>query len=197
MYSIAADTIGIGKIKMLINPPNRIQPSSKSLEGTDSNQVNKTKRGPRMKMKGGQQEYKAEEPTTGGISGMVQSAMIEQINCLGATQGPMIALQAQQHQQQTLSQPQHNEITTSNLTNSSGVNSFSAPTSSMQQTLYTSGPHQSVQTVNSSGAPMDYSVATDYSMLMQTVAAAHVGSASPPSTIHPSFLQQHHFTNMH
>ena len=180
---------------MLINPPGRIQPASKPSEATDSSQENKPKRAPRVRMKT-VHGSKTEEPDNGSTTGTVQNTVVEEINCMNTAQGPVIALQGQQ----PLSQPQHTEMTTSNLTNSSviNVNSFSAPTSSIQQALYSVGSHQSVQSTNSTGGPMDYSVATDYSMLMQTVAAAHVGGANASSSIHPSFLQQHHhFSNMH
>ena len=190
-----ADTIGIGKIKMLINPPGRIQSPSKPSEVTESSQENKPKRAARVRMKT-VHGSKTEEPDNGSTTGAAQNTMVGEINCMNTAQGPVIALQSQQ----PLSQPQHTEMTTSNLTNSSviNVNSFSAPTSSIQQALYSAGPHQSVQSTNSTGGPMDYSVATDYSMLMQTVAAAHVGGTNAPSSIHPSFLQQHHhFSNMH
>ena len=180
---------------MLINPPGRIQPPSKPTEATESGQENKPKRAPRVRMKT-VQGSKTEEPDNGSTTAAVQSAMVEEMNCLNSAQGPVITLQGQQ----PLSQSQHTEMTTSNLTNSSviNVNSFSAPTSSIQQSLYNVGPHQSAQSANNTGGPMDYSVSTDYSMLMQTVAAAHVGGTNASSSIHPSFLQQHHhFTNMH
>ena len=180
---------------MLINHPGRIQQHSKSLEATESSQENKPKRAPRVRMKTAH-GFKPEEPDNSSTTGTLQNAVVEEINCLNTAQGPVIALQGQQ----PLSQSQHTEMTTSNLTNSSviNINSFSAPTSSIQQALYNVGSHQSVQSSNSTGGPMDYSVATDYSMLMQTVAAAHVAGTNASSSIHPSFLQQHHnFTNMH
>ena len=185
---------------MLINPPGRIQQPSKPLEATQSSQENKPKRAPRVRMKTAH-GFKPEEHDNSSTTGTLQNAVVEEINCLNTAQGPVIALQGQQ----PLSQPQHTEMSTSNLTNSSvinssviNVNSFSAPTSSIQQALYNVGSHQSVQSSNSTGGPMDYSVATDYSMLMQTVAAAHVAGTNASSSIHPSFLQQHHnFTNMH
>ena len=132
---------------MLINPPNRIQPPSKS-ELTDSNQQSKAKRAPRMRLKT-LPVFKSEQ-TSGGGASAAPSTVIEQINCLSNNQGQIIPIQEQQ--------PQPTELTTSNLTNSSviNVNSFSStPASSIQQVLYSGGSHQPVQTVNSTGVPMD------------------------------------------
>ena len=183
---------------MLINPPNRIEPPSKPSELTESNQLSKAKRAPRMRMKT-LPTFKSEDTvgSSGGTS-TAPTAMMEQMNCLSNNEGQIIPIQ----EQQPLSQPPHTELSTSNLTNSSviNVNSFTTPTSSsIQQVLHSSGSHQPVQAVNSTGVPMDYTVATDYSMLMQSIAAAaHVGSSTPTTGVHPSFLQQqHHFTNMH
>lgn len=197
---ILADTIGIGKVKMLINPPNRIQPSSSTTELSDQNDANKPKRAPRMRMKTVTiLKSEGSETDTIAAGSSVPNVMIDQINCLN-NQVNMVPLS----QQVIISQPQqHPQMSMGSLTNSSGVNAntYSTPTSSIQQVLYSSGSQQTVPTVNSTGAPMEYTVATDYSMLMQSVAAAsatHVGGTTAPSTLHPSFLQQHHhFSNLH
>ncbi len=190
VFFFTADTIGIGKIKMLINPPNRM-PAPK-VPKTDSES------GSQPKQKRTRTRVKTVPTDKPEESVVLPSALTEDVNCIGNKPGAMLSL----NDPQPVSEPLLPN--SSELPNTSGVsvNTFSVPaTTTMQPVLFSTGPvaQPPHQPMNSApGMPMDYPGASDFSMLMQTVAAAaHVGGTASTGNFHPNFMQQPHFTNMH